>query len=93
MKDIEAEVLRAISDRNGAAAALIQAERRSDVYDEAFRLNRRKFEQGLISSIEYRTASDSRLQARTERLNARLQYDLRRRVVDYYSGIPYLMQE
>ena len=93
MKDIEAEVLRAISDRNGAAAALIQAERRSDVYDEAFRLNRRKFEQGLISPIEYRTASDSRLQARTERLNARLQYDLRRRVVDYYSGIPYLMQE
>ena len=93
MKDIEAEVLRAISDRNGAAAALIQAERRSDVYDEAFRLNRRKFEQGLISPIEYRTASDSRLQARSEKLNARLQYDLRRRVVDYYSGIPYLMQE
>ena len=93
MKDIEAEVLRAISDRNGAAAALIQAERRSDVYDEAFRLNRRKFEQGLISPIEYRTASDSRLQARTERLNARLQYDLRRRVVDYYSGIPYLLQD
>lgn len=93
MKDIEAEVLRAISDRNGAAAALLQAERRADVYDEAFRMNRRKFEQGLISSIEYRTASDSRLQARTERLNARLQYDLRRRVVDYYSGIPYLMQE
>ena len=93
MKDIEAEVLRAISDRNGAAAALIQAERRSDVYDEAFRLNRRKFEQGLISPIEYRTASDSRLQARAEELNARLQYDLRRRIVDYYSGIPYLMQE
>lgn len=93
MKDIEAEVLRAISDRNGAAAALLQAERRADVYDEAFRMNRKKFEQGLISSIEYRTASDSRLQARTERLNARLQYDLRRRVVDYYSGIPYLMQE
>lgn len=93
MKDIEAEVLRAISDRNGAAAALIQAERRSDVYDEAFRLNRRKFEQGLISPIEYRTASDSRLQARAEELNARLQYDIRRRIVDYYSGIPYLMQE
>ena len=93
MKDIEAEVLRAISDRNGAAAALIQAERRSDVYDEAFRLNRRKFEQGLISPIEYRTASDSRLQARSEKLSARLQYDLRRRVVDYYSGIPYLLQD
>lgn len=93
MKDIEAEVLRAISDRNGAAAALLQAERRADVYDEAFRMNRKKFEQGLISSIEYRTASDSRLQARSEKLSARLQYDLRRRVVDYYSGIPYLLQD
>ena len=56
-------------------------------------MNRKKFEQGLISSIEYRTASDSRLQARSEKLSARLQYDLRRRVVDYYSGIPYLLQD
>lgn len=93
MNDIEAEVLRAISDRDGAASALQQAERRVDVYEEAFRMNRRKYEQGLISPIEYRSASDSRLQAQAERLNARLQYDLRRRVVDYYSGIPYLMQE
>lgn len=93
MNDIEAEVLRAISDRDGAASALQQAERRADVYEEAFRMNRRKYEQGLISPIEYRSASDSRLQAQAERLNARLQYDLRRRVVDYYSGIPYLMQD
>ena len=93
MRDIEAEVSRAISDRNGAAAALRQAERRADVQEEAFRLNRRKFEQGLISPIEYRTASDSRLQSQAERLNALLQYDIRRRVVDYYSGIPYLLQD
>ena len=83
----------AIQDRDGASAAFMQADRRADVQEEAYRLNSRKFEQGLISSIEYRTASDSRLQARSEKLSARLQYDLRRRVVDYYSGIPYLLQD
>lgn len=93
MRDIEAEVLRAISDMKGAAATLRKATGRAEVQEEAFRLNRRKFEQGLISPIEYRTASDNRLQSQAERLNALLQYDIKRRVVDYYNGIPYLLQD
>ena len=85
--------MRAVSDRDGAMAALSQAERRSEVQEEAYHLNRKKFEQGLISAIEYQTASDSWLEARAEELNAMLQLRLKHHVVDYYNGIPYLMQE
>ena len=92
LRDVESEVRRAVQDRDGAEAALLQAERRAEVYDEAFRLNARKFEQGLISSIEYNTASSNYLKARAERLNAELQYQLKRRVVEYYNGVPYLAQ-
>lgn len=92
LRDVESEVRRAIQDRDGAESALLQAERRADVYDEAFKLNARKFEQGLISSIEYNTASSNYLKAKAERLNAELQYQLKRRVVEYYNGVSYLEQ-
>lgn len=92
LRDVESEVRRAIQDRDGAESALLQAERRADVYDEAYKLNARKFEQGLISSIEYNTASSNYLKAKAERLNAELQYQLKRRVVEYYNGVSYLEQ-
>ena len=92
VREVEAEVLRAIKDRNGAESAYFQAEKRANAQEEAFSLNRRKFELGLISSIEYKTASESYLKAKAERLNALLQFYLKKHVVSYYNGISYIDQ-
>jgi len=92
LRDVEAEVLRAIADRDGAADALQQAETRATLQEEAFALNNKRFEQGLISSIEYQTASNNYLNALAEQLNARLQYFIKSCVVTYYKGIPYIEQ-
>ena len=92
LRDVEAEVLRAIADRDGAADALQQAEARATLQEEAFALNNKRFEQGLISSIEYQTASNNYLNALAEQMNARLQYFIKSCVVTYYKGIPYLLQ-
>ena len=92
LRDVEAEVLRAIADRDGAADALQQAETRAVLQQEAFALNNKRFEQGLISSIEYQTASNNYLNALAEQMNARLQYYIKNSVVSYYKGIPYLDQ-
>ena len=82
-----------MSDCDGAESALLQAERRAGAQEEAYRLNSRKFEQGLISSIEYNTASSNYLKAKAERLNALLKWQLKRRVVSYYNGVRYIDQE
>ena len=92
LRDVEAEVLRAVADRDGAADALKQAEARAALQQEAFSLNGKRFEQGLISSIEYQTASNNYLNALAEQLNARLQYYIKNSVVTYYGGVPYLEQ-
>lgn len=92
LRDVEAEVLRAVADRDGAADALQQAEARATLQEEAFALNNKRFEQGLISSIEYQTASNNYLNALAEQLNARLQYFIKSCVVTYYKGIPYIEQ-
>lgn len=93
LRDVESEVRRAVSDCDGAESALLQAERRADAQEEAYRLNSRKFEQGLISSIEYNTASSNYLKAKAEHLNALLKWQLKRRVVSYYNGVRYIDQE
>lgn len=93
LRDVESEVRRAVSDCDGAESALLQAERRADAQEAAYRLNSRKFEQGLISSIEYNTASSNYLKAKAERLNALLKWQLKRRVVSYYNGVRYIDQE
>lgn len=92
MKDIENEVYRAVSDRDGAMAAYLQAERLSEAQQDAYRLDTRRFEQGLISSIEYRTSSESYLNAQAERLGAKFKYMIKDSVVRYYGGTPYLEQ-
>ena len=92
LRDVEAEVLRAVADRDGAADALRQADTRAELQQEAYALNTKRFEQGLISSIEYQTASNTYLNALAEQLNARLQYFIKRSVVTYYGGVPYIEQ-
>lgn len=92
MKDIENEVYRAVRDRNNAEASYFQADRLAVKQEEAYRLNLRKFEQGLISPIEFRTASTQYLEAKAGRLQSLLTYYIKSRVVRYYYGVSYLEQ-
>ena len=93
LRDIEAEVRRAVQDRDGAASAYLQAQRKSEVQEEAWNLNTRKYEQGLISGIEYQTATDNYLAARTDRLNSMFKYLIKKSVVEYYGGTDYIDQK
>lgn len=93
MREIESEVARALQDKDGAEAAFIQAHRQAQVQKEAYMFNTRKFEQGMISPIEWQTASGNYLSARAEQLNALLKYYLKRSVVEYYSGVSFLEQQ
>ncbi len=92
LQTVEAEVRRSIADRDGSADALRQADTRAELQQEAYALNTKRFEQGLISSIEYQTASNNYLNALAEQLNARLQYFIKNSVVNYYGGIHYIEQ-
>lgn len=92
VREVEAEVTRAIQDRDGASAEFIQADRRTELQEEVYHLNSRKFEQGLISAIDFQKASDNWLDAKTARLDALLKFYIRKCVVDYYNGIGYMEQ-
>lgn len=92
MRDIENEVVRAVSDRDGAQAAFHQADRLAEVQKEAFLLSTKQFETGLISAIEYQTASQTYLNAMAERMNSLLKLRIKDAVVRYYNGESYINQ-
>lgn len=93
VREVEAEVARAIQDRDGASAAFHQADRRADVQEEAYHINIKRYEQGMISAIDFSKASDNWMEAKAGRLEALLNYYIKRSVVSYYNGINYLNQE
>ena len=90
--DIEMEVARAIKDYEGATSAYRQAMKKSKVQEEAFALNRKKLEQGLISPLEFQTANNNYLKAKSDEMNSLFKCLLKQAVVRYYRGIDYINQ-
>ncbi len=91
-RDVESEVRRAIQDRDGAEAAYLLACRKAEVQSEAYNLNLKKLEQGLISPLEFQTAAANYLRARADEMNCLFQYLIKQAVVLYYNGIEYVNQ-
>lgn len=92
LQEVESEVERAVQDREGSIVAMKQADRRVKAQKEAYNINTKKFEQGLISPLELKTSSDNYLNAQAEYLNATLKCFIKTCVVNYYNGVNYLEQ-
>ena len=91
-RDVESEVRRAVQDRDGAATAYEQAQRKAEVQAEAYTLNLKKLEQGLISPLEFQTANNNYLKAQADEMNSLFKYLIKQAVVRYYNGVEYINQ-
>ena len=91
-RDVESEVRRAVQDRDGSAAAYLQAQHKSEVQSEAYTLNLKKLEQGLISPLEFQTANNNYLKAQADEMNSLFKYLIKQAVVRYYNGEAYIDQ-
>lgn len=91
-RDVESEVRRAIQDRDGSEAAYEQARYKSEIQEEAYNLNLKKMEQGLISPLELQTATNNYLKSKADEMNSQFKYLIKDAVVKYYSGIEYINQ-
>ena len=91
-RDVESEVRRAVQDRDGAATAYLQAQHKAEVQEEAYTLNLKKLEQGLISPLEFQTANNNYLKSQADEMNSLFKYLIKQAVVKYYNGIDYIEQ-
>ena len=91
-RDVESEVRRAVQDRDGAATAYLQAQHKAEVQAEAYNLNLKKLEQGLISPLEFQTANNNYLKSQADEMNSLFKYLIKQAVVKYYNGVEYIDQ-
>jgi outer membrane protein len=91
-RDVESEVRRAVQDRDGAELAYERAQQKAEVQEEAYTLNLKKLEQGLISPLEFQTANNNYLKAQADEMNSLFKYLIKAAVVRYYHGVEYINQ-
>ena len=92
LREVESEVRRAVQDRDGAETAYSQAQHKAEVQEEAYTLNLKKLDQGLISPLEFQTANNNYLKARADEMNSLFKYLIKQAVVNYYNGVEYINQ-
>ena len=90
LRTIYSEIEQAVADMNGQAEEYYQAKKQSDAMLVAYKLNQRKYSEGLVSIIELHTSANNLFEAKAGALNAQLKYYLKRRLVDYYRGEPFI---
>ena len=90
---VESEVMQACSRMEGYGKLYNQAMKKVEASQLAYDGIAAKFEKGLVTAIELQSAATTLLQAKSERLRSQLQYMIEKRMVDYYSGIPFVQGE
>ncbi len=88
LRGLYSEIEQTVADMNGSADQYAQAGRQREYTSVAHDANRRKYDEGLASALELHTSSNRLMQARADELYSRLTWILKKRMVDYYSGIP-----
>lgn len=89
-RTVYSEIEQAVADMNGQAEEYQQALQQEDAMEAAHKVNQRKYTEGLISALELNTSANRFLNARVEKLNAGLKYNLKAKLVKYYKGEPFI---
>lgn len=90
---VESEVVQACHRMNGYGKLYNQAVKKVEASQLAYNGIVAKFDEGLVTAIELQSAATTLLQAKSDRLRSQLQYMIEKRMVDYYSGIPFVQTE
>ena len=88
LRQLRTAIEQAVLDREGYAKEAIQMEKKTKADALAYEVTLRKYEEGLMSSIDVQTSANTLLNSRAELLQKRLMYVIKRKLVDYYKGIP-----
>lgn len=88
LRRLRDDIAAAVMDRNGYAMEIRALESKTEADAMAYSLNRRRYEEGLLSYIDLQLSANTYYASRLELLQKRMLYVLKKRLVDYYKGKP-----
>lgn len=86
LRQLQITIEKAVADRDGYLKEMIQMEKQVKSNELAYQLTLRKFEEGLMSSLDLQTSANLLIQSKVNLLQRRLLYLVKTRQVDYYKG-------
>jgi outer membrane protein len=78
----------AYNDAAAAAKTYQSSLRQVAARDEAFRMNKQRFESGGVDFVNYQVAENNLFQAQSDLLRAKYDFIFRKKVLDFYLGKP-----
>lgn len=80
------DIVSAVMDRDGYAMEIQSLQARVEADAEAYRLNKRKYEEGLLSLIDLQISANTYYSSRVELLQKKMLFLLKDKLVEYYKG-------
>ena len=87
-RQLQTAVEQSVLDREGYAKEAIQMDKKVRSDELAYRVTLRKYEEGLMSTLDVQTSANTLLESKANLLQKRLMYLLKSKLVDYYKGKP-----
>jgi len=87
-RQLQTAVEQSVLDREGYAKEAIQMDKKVKSDELAYRVTLRKYEEGLMSTLDVQTSANTLLESKANLLQKRLMYLLKSKLVDYYKGKP-----
>lgn len=85
-EELQKLVQQAVQDREGYLKESIQMEKKVTSDSLAYHVTRRKYEEGLMTSLDVQNNAATLLESQTGLLQSKLTYLMKCRLVDYYKG-------
>ena len=87
-RQLQTAIEQSVLDREGYAKEAIQMDKKVRSDEMAYRVTPRKYEEGLMSTLDVQTSANTLLESKANLLQKRLMYLLKSKLVDYYKGKP-----
>lgn len=88
LRQLEVEIQKVMQDCEGLTKEFEQIKRKVDADQQAFLVTSRKYEKGLLSVFDLQTSANTLLQSKVSKLQIQMNYLIKKRLADYYSGKP-----
>jgi len=86
--ELRKEIQQAYADALAAHKKFISSKEAVNSYAESFAYTEKKFNVGMVTSIDYNTAKNELTRAQSDLLQAKYEYILRCKILDFYKGVP-----
>lgn len=93
LRQLQSAIEQAVLDREGFAKEAIQMDKKVKADELAYRVTLRKFETGLMSSLDLQISANTLITSKADLLQKKLMYLLKSKLVDYYKGESLVSEE